>query len=86
MSDWVDRFAARLAKGTDEAVEVDEDAILDLARVVAHGTERQNAPLAAFLAGQHVARREADGVSSPDALAEARRVADQLLRGGTPQD
>lgn len=50
MDDWLDRFAdalgvARLAPG-------DVDTLLDLARVVAHGTERKNAPLAAYLAGR----------------------------------
>ena len=50
MDDWLDRFAAALGVPPLDAAEV--DAILDLAREVAHGTERKNAPLAAWLAGR----------------------------------
>ncbi len=49
MDDWLDRYAAALGVPPLDPTEV--DAILDLARVVAHGTERKNAPLAAWLAG-----------------------------------
>ncbi|MGI8685149.1 MAG: DUF6457 domain-containing protein [Acidimicrobiales bacterium] len=45
------------------------DAILDLARVVAHGTERKNAPLATWLAG----RSPSDAVT---ALATAQALLD----------
>ncbi|HEX2701505.1 MAG TPA: DUF6457 domain-containing protein [Acidimicrobiales bacterium] len=50
MDDWLDRYAAALGLSPLDGTEV--DAILDLARVVAHGTERKNAPLAAWLAGR----------------------------------
>lgn len=50
MDEWLDRYAAALGVAPLAAEEV--DAILDLARVVAHGTERKNAPLAAWLAGR----------------------------------
>ena len=50
MDDWLDRFADALAAPRLGPAEV--DAVLDLARVVAHGTERRNAPLAAYLAGR----------------------------------
>jgi hypothetical protein len=49
MDDWLNRYAAALGVPPLDAEEV--DAVLDLARVVAHGTERKNAPLAAWLAG-----------------------------------
>ena len=73
MDDWLDRFAdaldvARL--GPDEV-----NALLDLARVVAHGTERRNAPLAAYLAGQW----RAVGGGDP---ARALSVAQELLDRG----
>lgn len=50
MDDWLDRYATALGVPPLDLAEV--DAILDLARVVAHGTERKNAPLAAWLAGR----------------------------------
>lgn len=65
MDDWLDRFAAALGVPPLDPAEV--DAILDLAREVAHGTERKNAPLAAWVAG-----RSAADVAT--ALAEARQT------------
>jgi hypothetical protein len=50
---------------TDDEIE----ALLDLAREVAHGTERKNAPLASFLAGRFVG----SGGSLADAIERARR-------------
>lgn len=56
--DWPDRVAKALglAALTDEQVE----AVLDLARDVAHGTERRYAPLTTYLAGMAVGRSGAD--------------------------
>ena len=65
MNAWFDDFSARCAQtaarhGTtidrpmlDSAVAHE---VLDLTRVVAHTSERQNAPLAAFVAGQAIQR------------------------------
>lgn len=55
------------------------DAVLDLARVVAHGSERRYAPLATFLAGQFVVARVEAGQSVAAALAEAQALAERLL-------
>ena len=55
------------------------DAVLDLARDVAHGSERRYAPLATFLAGQFVVARVQAGQSVAAALAEAQSLAEQLL-------
>lgn len=76
MDDWLDRFADALAVPRLEAAEA--EALLDLARVVAHGTERRNAPLATFLAGRAAAGGGGAGASS--ALAAARG----MLPGPTP--
>jgi len=65
MDDWLDRFATALGMPPIDTAEV--ETILDLAREVAHGTERKNAPLAAWLAGRAA-------VSPVDALATARRT------------
>lgn len=75
MDDWLDRFADALAVARLGPAEV--DAVLDLARDVAHGTERRNAPLATFLAGRASA---GGGVEAAAALA----VAQGLLGDGGP--
>lgn len=53
MDPWLDRFADALHLERLDPVEA--EALLDLARVVAHGTERRNAPLATYLAGRWAA-------------------------------
>ncbi len=85
-SEWPDRYGRALAARAGAALETDEQvagAVLDLARVVAHASERKHAPLAAFLAGQFVARRADSGVAPSAALAEAADVARGLLDGST---
>jgi len=70
--EWIERYAELLGaeSGQDMAItEAEVEAVLDLARVVAHGTERRNAPLAAYLAGRFAAARAAAGV--PPAAAAA---------------
>ncbi len=85
MSDqWSDRYGRALAERAGGVVDSDEEvvgAVLDLARVVAHASERKDAPLATFLAGQFVARRADSGVAPSVALAEAADVARRLLDG-----
>ena len=78
MEDWIRRYAEAL--GLEEPAHLDSTAILALARDVAHATERKNAPLAAFLVGTYVARRQAEGVSASDALTDALVAAERLLR------
>lgn len=77
------RMAAKLEARLDKAdpqlylSPEDKAAILDLTAVVAHGSERTNAPLAAFLVGRYTALRGADGPVEPllaDAMADAREV------------
>ncbi len=75
-ADWPRRYA--MALGAD-LTEADVEALLDLARDVAHGSERRYAPLSTFVAGRFVASRMAAGASASDALAEAMRVARSLL-------
>jgi hypothetical protein len=83
MNDWLDRYAAALrpsVEGGNPGLEKGERKIvLDLARIVAHGTERKNAPLAAYVAGRYSALREARGVDRDEALAEAVGAARNLL-------
>ncbi len=71
--DWLRRYAEELGEeplSRDEVV-----TLLDLARDVAHGTERRFAPVSAFLAGLYAARRD-DRTAGLD---EAARAARHLL-------
>jgi len=87
MDGWLERYARglreRLGPAEGAAIEALADAetesMLDLARIVAHGTERQNAPLSSYLAGQYVAARVAGGATPATAAAEAEKVAEELL-------
>jgi len=65
---WLDDYARSLGVNKLAAEEI--DVILDLARDVAHGTERKNAPLAAFLAGRFVGA----GGTLDEAVADAHDV------------
>ncbi len=75
---WLDQLATSLAerRGEEPSKLTNEKigALLDVARDVAHGTERKNAPLATFLLGVHVGRKPGDG-----ALDEAAAIARDLL-------
>ncbi|MGI8778295.1 MAG: DUF6457 domain-containing protein [Acidimicrobiales bacterium] len=75
-ADWPRRYARAL--GADLA-DTEVEVLLDLARDVAHGSERRFAPLSTFVAGRFVADRVAAGASVSDALAEAVAVARSLL-------
>ena len=63
--EWVERFASAL--GVDAPDQATVDALLDIAGVAAHASERTAAPIACWLIGQagvgvDEARRLADGV------------------------
>ena len=75
-ANYPDRYAEALGLSlTEQEVE----AVLDLARAVAHGSERKFAPLSTFLAGQFVAELVRTGVPRPEALAEAAAIAERAL-------
>ena len=69
--DWLTVAAADL--GVDPQV-LDAEAVLDLARDVAHNVERKAAPLTAFLVGYAAATAAASG-PEPDGAALSHRVA-----------
>lgn len=75
---YPERYAEALGLdlGPDEA-----ESVLDLARLVAHGSERKFAPLSCYLAGQFVAQRMRAGVAAADALAQAAAAARRSLAG-----
>lgn len=53
--------------------------LLRIAREVAHATERQNAPLAAYLLGRFVQESVTGGAAEADALARAETVVRSLI-------
>ncbi|HET7481796.1 MAG TPA: DUF6457 domain-containing protein [Actinomycetota bacterium] len=82
--DWLTRFgdelAVRLRNGEALAPSGPEkNLLLDLARDVAHSTERKNAPLAAFVVGRYVECRVEQGIDVETAIAEALEAARRIL-------
>ena len=65
--EWIDAFCARLGAEPPSAEEC--DAVLALAGVAAHASERIAAPIACWIAGRH-------GVSLEEAMRIARELAD----------
>lgn len=80
MDDWLQRYAERL--GVPPLTDAEVADLLELARDVAHGTERRFAPLSTFLAGVAVATRP-DGDRAA-VVAEVARHARAML--GRPGD
>jgi hypothetical protein len=84
MNGWFEKYAEALEErlGTLEpAVHLPgevKDPILTLARIVAHGTERKNAPLAAYIVGRYVDARRVQGVDEVAAVAEAVEIAQAM--------
>ena len=66
--EWLTTFAARL--GLDALPQEDIDALLDLASVAAHTSERLAAPLTCYLVGR-------SGISPT----EAKAIADEIAAG-----
>ena len=85
---WITALAARLDGGGDPLLDADlERAVLALARDVAHGTYRRNAPLATFLAGRALERRVAAGAGAAEAVADVRAaISDASAAGERPPD
>jgi hypothetical protein len=76
MEDWPERYSSALELDLSE----DEiEAILDLARDVAHATERRFAPLSTYLTGKYVTRRLGEGATAEQAVHEAQEVVGRLL-------
>jgi len=71
---WIDRFA--LVLETHTVSDDDLEALLELAGIAAHSSERMAAPISCWLAGQ-------SGVTPAQALARARELAATL--GSIPE-
>jgi hypothetical protein len=88
MEGWLGSYARTLEERLGEdgpglALERESiNPILELARIVAHGTERKNAPLATYVAGRYVSARIAQGEAETSAVAEAVEAARTTLPPG----
>lgn len=58
--------------------------VLAIARQVAHGSVRRNAPLATFLAGHHLATRQSQGARLDAVLDEVASAVARLIDSETP--
>ncbi len=84
---WLNLYGKELLNSTDtslESLDIDPEQItllLEIAKVVAHGTERKNAPLATYLVGRYVAdRRNKDSsISIETLIAQALKVAESMV-------
>lgn len=82
MSDFLAEFTRALgeAVGADVALpSTSKNRLLELARLVAHNSERKNTPLATFLIGRFVEARVRGGIEPAAALDEAIAAAEHLL-------
>lgn len=77
MDDHLRTLAEELGMTAPEGAE--SKRLLEVARVVAHGTERRNAPLATFLAGRYVETCVSQGMSATDALAKFAAVVERVI-------
>ena len=85
-SDLLGALAARLSEvggaagGLPPIEAAGRARLLRIAREVAHATERQNAPLAAYLIGRFVQDAVRSGVSEANALDQAESVVRALIK------
>ena len=87
-SDLLTELASKLsaARGAPRGLEPVDPAgrarLLRIARDVAHATERQNAPLAAYLVGRFVQDAVLSGISEAEALEQASSLVRSLIGEG----
>jgi hypothetical protein len=71
MGDFAAQLMQALRYELPDPTAEEEDAVLELARIVAHATERRNAPLACYIAGMYVGAHSLTGAERGAALARA---------------
>ena len=82
---FLEAYAAALRRagsGPYGISDPESDVLLDLAREVAHATERRFAPLSTYLAGQFVLDQVRSGTARDEALSRALAIARQVLDEG----
>ena len=82
MDDWLGQLAMLL--GEAQLSDEEQGLLLDVARDVAHGTERKATPIATFLLGTAVARRVAAGQDRHAALTAAAGELRDAIPGSPP--
>ena len=82
---WSEQVEA--ATGIEAWDAVETDLVLDMAREVAHGTERRFAPLTAYAIGVAVGRQLGDAAETAQERQDAlRRMVMQLVDSVTPDE
>jgi hypothetical protein len=80
MDDFIERYALALLGSPDAHLSAQEEAgVLELARIVAHSSERKNAPLASYISGLYCALDAETAEDRRKALARALHTARTLL-------
>jgi hypothetical protein len=84
VDDWLGHFSTELATKLRNGEPLapsgpEKNRLLELARDVAHNSDRKNAPLAAFVVGRYVECRVEQGIDPGAAIAEALEIARRLL-------
>lgn len=82
---WSEQVAS--TTGIEAWDRVETDLVLDLAREVAHGTERRFAPLTAYAIGVAVGMQLGDAAATAEDRQDAlRRLASELTEAITPNE
>jgi hypothetical protein len=79
---WASRLVRELVGDEPTAIPLAPatvGALLHIARNVAHGSERLNAPLSTYVAGRYVASRVAAGADEKTAIAEVEQAVKRVL-------
>ena len=79
--EWLGRLASQLGEQAPGREEI--GSILRVSRDVARGVERKLAPLTSYVAGQHMARRVAEGADRAQAMREVEQAVGELIPEGT---
>ncbi|MEX0832317.1 MAG: DUF6457 domain-containing protein [Actinomycetota bacterium] len=82
MAEWIDGLAEAL--GEEPLNSTETTRLLKSSREVAHRVERKFTPLSTFLLGIAVARKEGEGRTRPDAIADVLATLQELLPDASP--
>lgn len=78
---WFERLAAILPSGAEQPGPDERDALLDLARIAAHSSERWTAPVSTYMAGLALAT-----VDPAERASRLRALVEELEASGAVQD
>lgn len=86
-TDWLNLYNKELIESSEASLKLEGidsqeiDMLLEIAKVVAHGTERKNAPLATYLVGRYVASRKIldSSISITTLIDQALAIAESMV-------